>query len=671
LTCTLTEINRQHNFEHLMIVYFDVLLIDDESLLGLKHSQRFQRLTDLISCRKGHAELVERQVISFDQPLAASHLRKAFAKCITAKGEGLVLKPDDPYFDFTNSRRDFASCNIKLKKEYIGSFGDVGDLAVVGARYDAATAKKYKNPKMKWTHFYLGCLNNMEAVRGWNAKPDFTVVNVVDLNETLLSTFLAYGNPIPVPYGENEDIILTIAPGIDNGKLPTAVFTNPPVFDVRCFSFDRVGNTGLWSPRFPTVSKIHFDRSWLDTVSFADLQAMGAEAHAAPALEDSQELREWIASLEQSDPRGIPVDAVSQQTATTHPTPSPQSLQSSTIRLTLPISASPTSLVSNTTTSTPLVDIQEAVQTTGPVSSTTTTTASMSKQVNGTSVESLPRGNHSKRPIEESPSPRHEKRRRIAHDSQGPTSSFSTPNKGKQPPTLTRQPLSDISHNSSPPVLRATPTSSFKMASFDQSKGDVSSGDAPLSSSVACGAMSTTNLSSSQTVPSSPPEEREQEPELPSNQVPPGTITAPAKTSCRQKGRDCLFRKCVFLLAPCISSMPLITEDLFLSHGIKHFITDPRDWAGTVTYSSVEPAAKASATRPRKICLVEARRTEATTAFLQRIEEVDLRLPSGARDWIHVYDWRVLEAITIQERGDNSHFKGWSDPWRKYYVGLA
>lgn len=125
-----------------MIVYYDALMIDDESLLGVRHSERFKRLKQLVSCSPGVAIIVERKVIDFDQNgHAASDLRHMFAQCITSHQEGLVLKADDPYFDFGDVRKSYYCCAIKLKKEYIGNFGDVGDFAIVGARYDPVKAK--------------------------------------------------------------------------------------------------------------------------------------------------------------------------------------------------------------------------------------------------------------------------------------------------------------------------------------------------------------------------------------------------------------------------------------------------------------------------------------------------------------------------------------------------
>ncbi|KAL6360460.1 hypothetical protein LRP88_06166 [Fusarium phalaenopsidis] len=292
------------------MVYYDVLLLEDQSLINLRHSERFKILSGLITYRKGWSELVQRQVIDFGHNLGASSLRKAFALTILARKEGLVLKPDGPYFDFADQRRKFSSCCIKLKKEYIGNFGDVGDFAVVGARYDPAKATTYRIPGLKWTHFYLGCLDNREAVKQWNAKPEFTIVNVVELNETILREVVTYANPQPVAAEENDQLTLTLAPGVEQGLPLTFVFTKPLVFDLRCFSFDKVGNTGFWSLRFPSVTKVHFDRDFTDTISFEQLQAMAKDATTASELEDSQENLQWIAKLEGADPRGIAVDAI-------------------------------------------------------------------------------------------------------------------------------------------------------------------------------------------------------------------------------------------------------------------------------------------------------------------------------------------------------------------------
>ncbi|PNP53484.1 hypothetical protein THARTR1_06178 [Trichoderma harzianum] len=255
--------------------------------------------------------------------MAVSALRNAFAKVITERGEGLVLKSDQPYFNFESDGAPFTNHCIKLKKDYIGRFGEVGDFAVVGAGFNAAKARSYNIENLGWTHFYVGCINNREEVKRWNAKPEFTVVNVVELNEAMLKTFALFTNPKPVPVGGNVETKLKAAAGAQPTPM-TVAFTNPPVFDMRCFSFDKAGDTNWWSLRFPSVAKIHFDRDFSDVLSFTELQEIAERATSAADLEDSRDNLAWIAKLEQADPRGLAVDAATQLTATTMPTPSPR-----------------------------------------------------------------------------------------------------------------------------------------------------------------------------------------------------------------------------------------------------------------------------------------------------------------------------------------------------------
>lgn len=313
-----------------MIVYYDILSLDGDSLLGVRHSERRKILSNLIKCQLGWAELAKHEIIDFGSPLGASNLRNVFAKTIVNKQEGLVLKADEPYFNFSVPERPWSGRCIKLKKEYIGSFGDVGDFAVVGAGYDSAKASHYDIAGLKWTHFYIGCLGNKHEVERWVAMPEFTVVNVVELNQTQLRSIIHCGNPIPIHVGDNDKFQIIIPAGISTNPPMASVFTQPLVVDLRCFSFDKVGNTGFWSPRFPVVSRVHLDRDYMEALSFQELQEKAKEATMVQEQPDSQEILEWIARLEAADPRGIAVDAVSQQTVTTMPTPSPRrSTQSS------------------------------------------------------------------------------------------------------------------------------------------------------------------------------------------------------------------------------------------------------------------------------------------------------------------------------------------------------
>ncbi|KAI6783001.1 DNA ligase-like protein [Emericellopsis cladophorae] len=264
--------------DHLMIIYYDILLLEDESLLQVRHSERIKLLESLIEHRAGWAETVKRRVIDFGTHHAASDLRNVFAEVITSKQEGLVIKPDEPYFDLSVPGRPRSGRCIKLKKEYIGGMGDIGDFAIVGAGYDAVKAMVYRIPNLKWTYFFFGNLSNKTDVQKHGAKPRFTVMGTVELNQTLLTSVMEHGSSGAVTQEENTQIIVDIVHRMNKRPGMSVIFTSPMVFDMRCFSFVKDGNSGLWVPRFPVVTKVHFDRDYMDTITFQELQDNAQDA---------------------------------------------------------------------------------------------------------------------------------------------------------------------------------------------------------------------------------------------------------------------------------------------------------------------------------------------------------------------------------------------------------
>lgn len=636
-----------------MIVYFDVLLVDDESLLDSRQAERFKRLTSLIECRSGHAELVERQVIDLDHRLGASNLRRAFAKCIAAREEGLVLKPDDPYFPVGDSPRRHMSSPIKLKKEYIGGFGDVGDFAVVGARYDAAKAKSYRIDGLQWTHFFLGCLNNRDAARCHQAKPAFTVVDEVELNITQLKTVKSHGNPLPVPFDDNDVLDLHIPQRMTGDKRPSVVFMNPLVFDVRCFSFERPGNTGFWTPRFPQVSKIHFDRTYEDTITFSGLQEMAEDARSIPEVDLSQDIMHWVAALEGADPRGIPVDAASQLTVSTIMTPSPVSSKGwhSQSLLRSPSNARRSSTL--------LQRLQSAVGTALTCSAPDLKAGADKEQgpvkVITTSLAELNAGKKKRSQGVSITSPRN-KRQKLSSAAASTTSDKIPP--CQSPPRTqpnmcqSRDPLATLDMNSSPTrttLVLPPPCPSISTRKEIMPEVTRSSLDAQDRHS---------NASHVEAAPSR------------DNFV------------CQHAGRHCTMRGRKILLAPCIANQLYITEDLLPAHGICTWITGPRDLVKDPTTTLQQatsttmhlPTTRVFGRHYRLTCFVEGNRKDATRSFMEEIEEVGPRLPDGSRHWVEVWDWRALEDIKQHEsvfRGSEPRAKH-ADPWKeKWRIGLA
>ncbi|KAK2603492.1 hypothetical protein QQS21_004352 [Conoideocrella luteorostrata] len=633
--------------EHLMIVYYDILLLDEQSLLGLRHSERFKTLENTIHCERGQAELVRRTLVDFHRPTGASELRKAFASVITAKGEGLVLKPDDPYFNLEHSAGRISGLCIKLKKEYIGAFGDVGDFAVIGAGFNAMKAKSYRIPNLRWTVFYVGCLDNKEAVKRWNAKPEFTVVSAVEIAESHLKTFIAYANPLSVPLDKNDMTKLNIPKGIEADAPLSVAFQNPPVFDLRCFSFDKPGNMGFWTLRFPAVSKIHFDRDFSDSVTFHELQQMAQEARATPDLEDSQENLQWIAKLEGADPRGRAVDAVSQMTATTMSTPSP-------LRSRTPFS--PVLLRSRSpemARSGPVSQSARAVSTTRlikpPTSSLPVSAAANTSE----------RG-HNKRKLSAQTSPIVSSTpKRQAID----TIRLSSVSANTKP----RMPLGDVDGNAS--ITSLTPDSSFAIntgqeehiyefelttTSFVQetqeNQEDIIEHSVQHSTESRCTQIT---ISSSLLVDTT-------------QSV---NDTKQASNQCKMAGNKCHLFGSIVLLASAALTHSLERTALLGVHGVTNAAIDMDDWLEANNFG-----ATLGNKSPNVVILVDTvDKANETKHVLAYVEQARKELPRKTRGWIAVYDWRMLEHLKVleDEQKKRKYYDGFHDPWRRWYCGIV
>ncbi|KAL2119575.1 hypothetical protein VTJ04DRAFT_6536 [Mycothermus thermophilus] len=631
--------SQPHPWEHLMIVYYDVLMVDDESLLAVKHSERFQRLKGLITLVPGRSAVVQREIIDCSRRSATSDLRRAFAKCITACKEGLVLKPDEEYFDFGTSQRPYCGYVVKLKKEYIGCFGEIGDFAVVGARYDATKARTYNIPGLKWTHFYVACLENKEEVLRFGKQPRFVVTNVVELNSTQLQAFKTAVNPETVRPEDNSAFTLRIEPGVDAGKRPSVLFPSPPVFDIRCFSFDKEGNTGFWGPRFPSVAKIHCDRTYHDVISFTELQEMAAKEKEAPLPDDSQELLGWIARLESLEPSS----QLTVSTTATEMTPSPQRTLSQIVR-----------------------------------------------------------SENRKRPLEESPSKANiQERAKLRKCSDDllrectPTPEARGPGSFRESTENCDTPL-QVSNSISRSDTHLRGGTSASTAHAGSQRKVSTTLPTRLSSSFHEVSSRTTPAPAIPTRPSTASARIDTTTGLyPTNPTAPSTSSSdqahPAANQCVWFSTACRLARYSILLSPCIANYPYVTEDLLSAHGVTRFFRDPNDWASDPTAQN----------NKIKLILVDARRRQATVDFLRTVEAAAAAAAAAAQNQLQeqqqqqqtnngsgngprrvpVYDWHVLQELKSAEekhsKDGGEYDVAMFDPnrpqsvWRKYLVGLV
>jgi DNA ligase-4 len=647
-----------------MIVYYDILLLDGRSLLDVRHSERFKLLEELVRCDRGQAELIQRQIINTNHPMAASALRNAFAKVITDRSEGLVLKADQPYFNFHNHERPFTNHCIKLKKDYIGRFGEVGDFAVVGAGFSASKARSYNIDNLKWTHFYVGCIDNREQVKRWDATPEFTVINVVELNEAMLKTFMSCTNPKPIPVEGNVETKLIFAAGAQTVPM-TVAFTDPPVFDMRCFSFDKAGNTDWWSLRFPSVAKIHFDRDYSDVLSFDELQKIADSATAAPELEDSQDNLAWIAKLEQADPRGLAVDAATQLTATTMQTPSPRRTSH------------------NSSASQPLIrhvgegSLERSIELLGtPVPEPQKVAATQPPPtVKPLKISLLPNDKR-KRPVSPpiffSPSKRH----REVSINETPRRDTSSHMPRSESPA--RRALGEINGNSVqvPHVPASHPTDrppkSQNQHFSNPSMGNLEKGKSNHDASTESLSSSPSLHDSAIVIPDSEDEdddtddnERFEDQEYPNQDV------EKAEISCQYARSKCQLANRLILLPSYLSDIEEL-DPLLRAHGISNVVSDAEAWVKeNAANIALSPDGQ---TGPNTILFVDSVDKEPDTkALLFTLEDIREAILEERREWISVFDWRVLNHLAIYEDEEDTkkYYDGFHDPWRRWYCGLV
>lgn len=284
--------------EHLMIILFDLLLLDDEDILSRSIEERKARLSTVYKKIHGRAAPAESCVMDFSQIKSERRLMNHFAASIACRHEGLVLKPCGISYLTHGS-----IAGIKLKKDYIAGLGDEADFAVVGASYSAQEAQKRPDLRLKFTHFHLGCLTKKAPHDQDDVKPVFKIVATIAydhcMSKEILERVNIEGSLLAEPYSEHTSPFKVKS---DNTSRMQVCFRDPLVFEVLGSSYSKLPE-GYLMLRHPRVRKLHQDRTWRDCITFDQLQSAAAEALDSPQDSETQENVKWIAKLELSHKR--------------------------------------------------------------------------------------------------------------------------------------------------------------------------------------------------------------------------------------------------------------------------------------------------------------------------------------------------------------------------------
>ncbi|KAK9326261.1 ATP dependent DNA ligase domain-containing protein [Lipomyces orientalis] len=263
--------SRKH--EHLMAVFFDVLCVDGTSLLSHTYEYRRSVLESLISEIPGNSMLVQRQRVDLKDLEA---LKQVFNSIVNEGEEGIVVKRATGTYIGASMAQRYQQW-VKVKRDYIAGLGDTADFAIVGAGTDTSRIKERRLDANCITTFYVGCLRNKEAVKRFAARPTFDVLFVVTygLDRQLLERINEIIKSFSKPYHKNTAVLeydIHIQKYINCAM--TAYFPNPLVFEVLCAGFDKPAGNSFYVMRWPRVVKVHFDRDWIESTSFDELQNM-------------------------------------------------------------------------------------------------------------------------------------------------------------------------------------------------------------------------------------------------------------------------------------------------------------------------------------------------------------------------------------------------------------
>lgn len=315
--------------ENLMIVFFDLLLLDEENLLNQPIEKRRAQLSRLYKKLDGRAQTAESLVIDFGRPGSERKLMHQFAASNALRHEGLVLKPCDvPYFSLPppsiGDANPYCPKMIKLKKDYIVGLGDEADFAVIGASYNAQEANKKPELAITWTHFHLGCLMNETDVDQYQTDPIFKFVGTITMDQCIPVAILQQINAEGKFFAEAPASCFTVK--ADAGFRPDVYFRKPFVFEVLGSSYSRPSNSGFYMLRHPRVKRLHSDRTWRECITFDQLQNAAQEALTVPMDSETQENLDWMERLEASCKRKFAEISHNTTPASAKSVPTPRSM---------------------------------------------------------------------------------------------------------------------------------------------------------------------------------------------------------------------------------------------------------------------------------------------------------------------------------------------------------
>ncbi|KAI9345551.1 hypothetical protein BDR26DRAFT_856255 [Obelidium mucronatum] len=284
--------------KHYMLVFFDIMYLNGDSLINLPYSQRRKILESVIRPIPNFSNVSETRI--FKLPAASesfldggssgicggvdvvcSELRKHFLQVCARPAEGLVCKGLNGRYE---PGRD--TLWMKLKKDYIEGFGDTADFTVVGGSYRHDLTEYLgitrKDDACLLNLFFVACQTNRGSM---NEAPRFVVLFdfCAGFSRESLVFFSKSTTPIRYPPSAASKLSYSIANA--NAFKVDFYFDPPLAVEMKGGGFECRGS-GRWALRGPRYLRTCSpDRGWWSTVTYQELAAMGTKANQASSWE--------------------------------------------------------------------------------------------------------------------------------------------------------------------------------------------------------------------------------------------------------------------------------------------------------------------------------------------------------------------------------------------------
>lgn len=697
--------SQMHENEALGVIYYDVLRVDDISLIFKPYNQRRSCLAELLTSAPSQSISVSWGTIdasrfSVNPSREIDRLSAIMSKAMTRRCEGLILKAlDGPYLSLgaTNSRKS-DGCVIKMKADYIPGLGDSVDLAVIGGTFDSREAMIRNERGLKWTNFTIACLTNKVDVVRRQTRPTYKAIGTISsaqqcINKSDLEHLCGFGQFVCLREGQDLSDLSFDVQNTPTVKEPATFFRSPFVVEVLGSGFDKPAANKHFMLRHPRIVKMHSDRSREDVVSFDELQDLAIEAMNIPEDLRNTE-RESLNRLRTVGQRKKQVYVNQESPGIVGTTDGTNSTKTSP-HLPDPHKMHPPPIVRVDTQ-----DLLPGETRNGSSPYPETPQMSQSTSRNERSPSECPISPLSNMPSSSRNSKRssgvvdkHDpaaKRHKIASQNPQPHSaskshvlSSSAPNRTmhRSPKKLTRGPLplGDITNDNnrliSPPRPRswhqrrqtATKPPQNTTQNFRWHKPSLQAIEVGERQSCGIPRDLSTHIASRMSDHSSPSLSPSYN-TAPSNQsssAPDPSHTVDSSTTPSDRPPRTLqitpFTTHTFHLSPCISAYLWLTEDLLTLFPPAHSTSDLSHWnRELLDVEPLGPVVSESQAYPglQKAVLVEPKRKTATNEFVERVRDVQML----GEEVIEVWDWRILDDFAgLLDRG--SERAGRLAPW--------